>query len=145
MLKKLTVALLPISMPALLTITIASALNAPAALAHAQPQQAAVVCAGDTPPKGMVITATGSSPVCAGSCTARQIQAVSGSIMIICARQPIPDDYSLESVTSSPNCKCLGDSDNAYIIRQANKPSQTAVPPENQPTVNQKQPFQISQ
>jgi hypothetical protein len=37
--------------------------------------------------------------------------------MVICAQQPIPENYSLESVTSSPSCECLGQQDNAYVIR----------------------------
>ncbi len=39
--------------------------------------------------------------------------------MIICAQQPVPKGYVLDSITTSPSCRCLGDEDNAYAIRQA--------------------------
>jgi|GEM_PF-5263478 hypothetical protein len=130
MLRKLIVALMPISLLALLAIPSTSAQNLPqplnAPVTQPTPAQAVVICAGDTAPEGMVITATGSSPVCAGSCTARKIEPLTGSIMIICARQPIPAHYALESITTSPQCKCLGDLDNAYVIRSI--PTATVTP-----------------
>lgn len=127
MIRTLIVALVPITLLALLAIPFTSAQNLPQALnsplVQPTPGRAVVVCAGDTAPKGMVITATGSSSVCAGSCTARKIEPLTGSIMIICARQPIPDHYTLESITTSPQCKCLGDLDNAYVIRSVPTPT----------------------
>ncbi len=174
MLRKLIVTLVPISLLALLTIPLSSAQNLPPP-SYGQPYPpmvqptpgAVVVCAGDTPPKGMVITATGSSSVCAGSCTARKIEPLTGSIMIICGRQPIPDHYTLESITTSPQCKCLGDLDNAYVIRSlpTPTPSPSAASPfatpgafgalsggipmpgttQNQPNAGQTQNFQGSQ
>jgi hypothetical protein len=148
MLKKFIVALVPISLLAMLTIPISSAQNQPMPMPPIQNQpqppvqnqpmppyppmaqptpqgQAAVVCAGDTAPKGMVITATGNSPICAGSCTARRLDPINGSIMVICANQPIPKSYTLESITTSPSCKCLSDEDNAYIIRNIPTPTPT--------------------
>jgi hypothetical protein len=38
-------------------------------------------------------------------------------VMKICAGQPIPRGYTLDSVTSMPGCQCLGYEDDAYIIR----------------------------
>ena len=81
---------------------------------------ALVVCAGNVPPENMVITATGTSFTWSGSCRSREVEPVRGPIMIICAGQPIPQFYETESVTSSPACNCLGDQDNAYVIRRSN-------------------------
>jgi hypothetical protein len=81
-------------------------------------RQAQIVCSEDIIPDNMAITATGTSPVCRGSCRARRLEPVRGSIMIICSNQPIPKDYSLDSVTTTPDCVCLGDEDNAYVIRK---------------------------
>ncbi|MHB8381112.1 MAG: hypothetical protein ACYDC3_02055 [Candidatus Binataceae bacterium] len=41
--------------------------------------------------------------------------------MVICAHQPVPEGYALDSVTTSPDCRCLGDEDNAYVIRRIEK------------------------
>ena len=76
------------------------------------------ICAGNVPPDGMVITATGSSEACPGSCRARTAEFAQLSIMVICAGQPIPDGYEIESFTSTPACDCLGEQDNAYLIRR---------------------------
>ena len=81
---------------------------------------ALIVCAGNVPPENMVITATGTSFTCSGSCRSREVEPAQGPIMIICAGQPIPQFYETESVTSSPACNCLGDQDNAYVIRRLN-------------------------
>jgi len=76
------------------------------------------MCAGNLPPEGMVITATGSSDSCPGSCRARQTELAQLAIMVICEGQPIPDGYEIEEFTSTPACDCLGDQDNAYVIRR---------------------------
>src|SRR5262249_54015446 len=81
-------------------------------------RQALIICSEDVIPQDMVVTATGTSPVCRGSCRARRMEPVRGSIMIICANQPLPKDYSLDSVTSTPDCQCLGNEDNAYVIKK---------------------------
>ncbi len=81
-------------------------------------RQAQIACSEDVLPEKMVITATGTSPVCRGSCRARRLEPVRGSMMIICANQPIPKDYDLDSVTTTPDCQCLGNEDNAYVIRK---------------------------
>ena len=79
---------------------------------------ALTICAGNVPPDNMVITATGNSPQCAGSCRARQVEPVEGPVMIICSGQPLPEFYEIESVTSTPACTCLSEEDNAYVIRR---------------------------
>ncbi len=79
---------------------------------------ALIICAGDVPPDDMVITATGTSVTCAGSCRSRQIEPVDGPVMVICADQPIPKFYETQSVTTLPACNCIADQDNAYVIRR---------------------------
>jgi hypothetical protein len=81
---------------------------------------AITICAGNVPPQDMVITATGTSSNCAGSCRARTVEPVQGPIMVICAGQPIPHYYETESTTTTPACNCIGDEDNAYVIRRMN-------------------------
>src|ERR1035437_9912807 len=83
-----------------------------------QARAAEIVCAEDIAPSDMVVTATGTSSVCHGSCRARKLELVRGPIMIICAQQPVPQGYVLDSITTSPSCRCLGDEDNAYAIRR---------------------------
>jgi len=75
------------------------------------------ICAGNIPPEGTIITATGNSVDCGGSCRARQIEPLHGHIMVICAQQPIPDNYEIQSLTTTPACNCIGEEDNAYVIR----------------------------
>jgi hypothetical protein len=75
------------------------------------------ICAGNIPPEGTIITATGNSVDCGGSCRARRIEPLHGHIMVICAQQPIPDDYEIQSLTTTPMCNCIGEEDNAYVIR----------------------------
>jgi hypothetical protein len=76
-----------------------------------------IVCADDLAPEGMAVTTTGTSPNCAGSCRAREMEPVCGPVMKICAGQPIPDGYLLDSITTTPACACVGTEDNAYVIR----------------------------
>lgn len=71
---------------------------------------------------------TGTNELCGGSCRARTLAPVVGAIMIICAQQPIPPGYSLDSVTSTPDCRCLGDGENAYVIRKLETPQNGASP-----------------
>ena len=80
------------------------------------------ICSEDTPPTGMVITKTGSSQVCNGACRSRTLQPVTGAIMVICANQAVPKGYVLDSVTSTRDCRCLGEEDNAYVIRKVEVP-----------------------
>ena len=89
-----------------------------AGLGAAASRQSQVVCSEDVIPSNMAITATGTSPVCRGSCRARRIEPIHGSIMIICADQAVPQNYALDSVTTTPDCQCLGEEDNAYVIRK---------------------------
>lgn len=94
------------------------------------------ICAGDVPPENMVITATDTSVTCTGSCRARQVEPVDGAVMVICAGQPIPKFYETQSITSSPACNCIGDQDNAYVIRRINgAPTPTPAPPTAMPGV----------
>lgn len=86
------------------------------------------ICAGNVPPEGMVIASTGNSVICGGSCRSRQVIPIKGAIMVICAQQPIPKDYEIQSVTTSPSCMCLGDDDNAFVIRAANGTLPTPLP-----------------
>jgi len=79
--------------------------------------RAEMLCADDIVPTGMAVTATGTAPSCDGSCRAREIKPVCGLVMKICAGQPIPDGYILDSVTSMPGCQCLGYQEDAYVIR----------------------------
>ena len=81
---------------------------------------ALTVCAGDVPPENFVVTATGTSDTCYGACRARQVELVEGPVMLICAGQPIPQYYEMESATTSPLCNCIADQDNAYVIRRMN-------------------------
>src|SRR5271166_5862897 len=78
---------------------------------------AEIVCADDLAPEGMAVTTTGTSPSCAGSCRARELNPVCGPLMKICASQPVPKGYVLDSITTTPACACLGEEDNAYVIR----------------------------
>jgi hypothetical protein len=89
-----------------------------AGLSRAASRETHIVCSEDLIPSEMVVTATGTSPVCRGSCRARRIEEVRGPIMIICAKQPVPQGYTLDSITTTPDCQCLGDEDNAYVIKK---------------------------
>jgi hypothetical protein len=82
-----------------------------------RPASGEIVCADDLAPEGMAVTTTGTSPTCAGSCRAREMEPVCGPVMKICAGQPIPNGYALDSITTAPACACLGAEDNAYVIR----------------------------
>jgi hypothetical protein len=83
----------------------------------AGPAWAEVLCADDLVPQGMAVTATGTAPTCTGACRAREVEPVCGPIIKICAGQPIPRGYQLDSVTTMPACQCLGPEDNAYVLR----------------------------
>lgn len=117
----------------------AAILIAALSLFRARPAAAQLICAGDLPPFGAAIVATGTSSICGGACRARQFAPVHGDTMIICAQQPIPPNYSLQSLTTSPSCQCLGDLDNAYVIR-ADPASQ--YPRSATSGAGQDQPFQ---
>ena len=112
--------------------------DAPAVQSFPAKPNALTICAGNVPPENMVITATGNSPQCAGSCRARQVEPVEGPVMIICAEQPLPEFYEIESVTSTPACTCLSEDDNAYVIRrtrEAPTPMSTPAAPVQQPPI----------
>jgi hypothetical protein len=88
-----------------------------AALCFPNAARAEVLCADDIVPAGMAITATGTAASCAGACRAREVAPVCGPVMKICAGQPVPAGYVLDSITTMPACQCLGSQDNAYVIR----------------------------
>ena len=81
------------------------------------PALAELICADGVVPAGMAVTATGTTSACAGACRARETQAVCGPVMKICAGQPIPKGYVVDSITTMPACQCLGPEDNAYVIQ----------------------------
>jgi hypothetical protein len=88
------------------------------------------ICAGNVPPEGMVVTATSTSPTCAGACRGRTVEPVEGPVMVICADQPIPQYYETESTTTIAACNCIAEEDNAYVIRRANgAPTPTPAAP----------------
>jgi len=92
------------------------------------------ICAGNIPPEGMTITATGTAATCAGACRARTVEPVQGPVMVICAGQPIPQYYETESTTTTAACNCIGEEDNAYVIRRMNgaptpTPTGVSLPP----------------
>jgi hypothetical protein len=94
---------------------------------------ALIICAGNVPPEGMTITATGTAATCAGACRARSVEPVEGPVMVICAGQPIPKYYETESTTTTAACNCIGEEDNAYVIRRMNgaptpTPSEISLP-----------------
>lgn len=97
----------------------------------AQPICAEILCADDIVPEGMAITATGTGASCDGACRARKTQAVCGPVMKICAGQPIPRDYVVDSVTSVPACNCLGPEGNAYVIRYIGNRDDTSLLPDS--------------
>jgi hypothetical protein len=86
-------------------------------LAYPARVRAEIVCADDVVPFGTAVTATGTAPSCDGSCRAREIKPVCGLVMKICAGQPVPRGYVLDSITSMPGCQCLGHDNDAYVIR----------------------------
>src|ERR1700747_1377249 len=91
------------------------------------PTMAEVICADDVAPEGMIITATGTAASCAGACRAREMKPACGPVIKICAGQPIPKGYILESITTTPACECVGSDDNAYIIRYVGTRNETEL------------------
>lgn len=108
--------------------------NPPAPAFPAKPN-ALTICAGNVPPDNMVVTATGNSPQCAGSCRARQVEPVEGPVMIICSGQPLPEFYEIESVTTTPACTCISEEDNAYVIRRNREAPTPIATPLAQPPI----------
>jgi hypothetical protein len=98
---------------------------------------AEVICADDAAPEGMIITATGTATSCAGACRAREMKPACGPVIKICAGQPIPKGYILESITTTPACECVGSDDNAYVIRYVGGRNDTDLPGEDSFFVNE--------
>jgi hypothetical protein len=88
---------------------------------------AETVCADDIVPEGTAVIATGTTANCAGACRARETQAVCGPIVKICADQPIPKGYVVDSVTTMPACQCLGSENNGYVIRYIGTRDETGL------------------
>jgi hypothetical protein len=97
---------------------------------------AEVICADDVAPEGMIITATGTAASCAGACRAREMKPACGPVIKICAGQPIPKGYILESITTTPACECVGSDDNAYVIRYVGARNETELLDNNSFFVN---------
>jgi hypothetical protein len=100
-----------------------------------------VVCAEDLLPEGMAVTATGTAASCDGGCRAREIQPVCGMVMKICAGQPIPKGYVIDSVTSLQACRCLDYEEDAYVIRYVGRNGPRRIPPENPAQARLAPPF----
>jgi hypothetical protein len=98
--------------------------------------RAEVLCADDIVPAGMAVTATGTAASCAGACRAREVEPACGPVMKICAGQPVPAGYVLDSITTMPACQCLGSQDNAYVIRYPSVAQSQLFPYGNPPFGN---------
>ena len=94
------------------------------------PALAEVICADGVVPAGMAVTATGTTSACAGACRARETQAVCGPVMKICAGQPIPKGYVVDSVTTMPACQCIGPDENAYVIQYVGTRDESGLAPD---------------
>lgn len=57
-------------------------------------------------------------------------------VIKICAGQPIPKGYVLESLTTTPACECVGSDDNAYVIRYVGTRNEAELPGEDSFFVN---------
>jgi len=74
------------------------------------------MCLNRNPPEGMVITKSVRLPTCGGQCES-ELQHPAGHRMLICRGQAIPKGYTLELLTSTPDCECYGSGQNAYMIK----------------------------
>ena len=77
---------------------------------------AVTVCMNRNPPDGTVITKSVKSSSCGVRCES-EIQTPAGQRMLICRGQAIPKGYTLELLTTSPDCACYGRGQNAYMIK----------------------------
>jgi len=77
---------------------------------------AVTVCMNRNPPDGTVITKSVKSSSCGVRCES-EIQTPAGQRMLICRGQAIPKGYTLELLTTSPDCACYGRDQNAYMIK----------------------------
>lgn len=121
--------------PSACRVLLFAAVLAVSVWAFAGQVSAEIVCADDIVPEGMAVTATGTSSSCAGACRARKTQAVCGPVMKICAGQPVPKGYVVDSVTTVPACQCLSPEDNAYVIRYVGPGQQADLLNESESTI----------
>ncbi len=86
-------------------------------------------CLNRNPPEGAVITKSVRRATCGDKCES-EIQLPAGKRMLICRGQAIPEGYTLEMLTSTPDCSCYGPDQNAYMIKaeSANDEFRQALP-----------------
>ncbi len=73
------------------------------------------MCMNRNPPEGTVITKSVRQASCGDQCES-EIQTPAGQRMLICRGQAIPKGYTLELLTTTPDCSCYGSDQNAYMI-----------------------------
>ena len=77
---------------------------------------AVTVCMNRNPPDGTVITKSVRRSTCGGRCES-ELRVPSGHRMLICRGQAIPNGYTIELLTTTPDCTCYGSDQNAYMIK----------------------------
>jgi len=77
------------------------------------------MCMNRNPPEGTVITKSIRRSSCGEQCES-EIQIPAGHRMLICRGQAIPQGYTLELLTTTPDCSCYGRDQNAYMIKAEN-------------------------
>ena len=80
------------------------------------PGEAVTMCMNRNPPEGTVITKSVRRASCGEQCES-EIQIPAGHRMLICRGQAIPKGYTLELLTTTPDCSCYGRDQNAYMIK----------------------------
>jgi hypothetical protein len=80
------------------------------------PGVAVTMCMNRNPPEGTVITKSVRQSSCGDQCES-EIQLPAGHRMLICRGQAIPKGYTLELLTTTPDCSCYGRDQNAYMIK----------------------------
>jgi hypothetical protein len=93
------------------------------------PGVAVTACMNRNPPEGTVITKSVRQSSCGDQCES-EIQIPAGQRMLICRGQAIPKGYTLELLTTTPDCSCFGRDQNAYMIKAetANDEFRQALP-----------------
>ncbi len=87
------------------------------------------MCMNRNPPEGAVITKSVRQASCGDQCES-ELQIPAGHRMLICRGQAIPKGYTLELLTTTPDCSCYGRDQNAYMIKAetANDEFKQALP-----------------
>jgi len=93
------------------------------------PGVAVTMCMNRNPPEGTVITKSVRQSSCGEQCES-ELQIPAGQRMLICRGQAIPKGYTLELLTTTPDCSCYGREQNAYMIKaeSANDEFKQALP-----------------